>query len=68
MICMDKHGLPIVIVDREDAINDIEFWRNKTPEERLDAVEFLREQCCLAMGIQESPRLVRELRVVEKQR
>ncbi len=65
---MDKQALHIVIVDREDATNDIEFWRNKTPEERLDTVEFLREQCYLAMGIREEPRLVRELRVLEKQR
>jgi len=66
---LDKRimALPIVIVDREDATHDVEFWRTKTPEERLDAVEFLREQCYLAMGIQEAPRLVRELRVVEKQ-
>jgi hypothetical protein len=65
---MDKQALPIVIVDREDAIQDVEFWKAKTPEERLDAVEFLREQCYLAMGIQGEPRLVRELRVIEKQR
>lgn len=65
---MDKKSLPIVILDREDPARDIEFWRKKTPEERLDAVEFLREQCYLAMGLQEVPRLVRELRIVEKQR
>jgi len=65
---MEKQALHIVIVDREDAKNDIAFWKKKTPDERLDAVEFLREQCYLAMGIQEEPRLVRELRVVEKQR
>jgi len=63
---MDKQALPILILDREDDTHDVEFWNTKTPEERLDAVEFLREQCYLAMGIQEAPRLVRELRVVEK--
>ncbi len=65
---MDKKSLPIVILDRDDPASDIEFWRKKSPEERLDAVEFLREQCYLAMGIQGQPRLVRELRLVEKQR
>ena len=65
---MNDKALPIVILDREDATRDIEFWKKKTPEERLDAVEFLREQCYLAMGIQQEPRMVRELRVVEKQR
>jgi hypothetical protein len=61
-------AIPVKIIDRKEATNDVEFWRKKTPEERLDAVEFLREQCYLAMGIQEEPRLVRELRVVEKRR
>ena len=62
---MDKQALPIVILDREDATHAVEFWKTKTPEERIDAVEFLREQCYLAMGVQE-PRMVRALRVVEK--
>ena len=63
---MDQKSLPIVILNRENATDDIEFWKKKTPEERLDAVEFLREQCYLAMGIEGEPRLVRELRLIEK--
>ncbi len=27
----------------KDAPNDYEFWKTKTPEERISAVEFLRE-------------------------
>jgi len=65
---MDKKSLPVAILDRENATDDVEFWKKKTPEERLDTVEFLRGQCYLAMGIKEAPRLVRELRVIEKKR
>jgi hypothetical protein len=65
---MDKKSLPIVILDRENATDDVEFWKKKTPEERLAAVEFLREQCYLAMGIEGQPRLVREWRIIEKKR
>lgn len=65
---MDKKPLPIVILDRENATDDVEFWKKKTPEERLSAVEFLREQCYLAMGIEGQPRLVREWRIIEKKR
>ena len=38
---MAKHKNAIHIVDREDAEATRLFWKNKTPEERLSAVEFL---------------------------
>ena len=33
----------ISIIKRDKKNNDYEFWKTKTPEERLSAVEFLRE-------------------------
>jgi hypothetical protein len=35
----------ISIIKKDIDNNDHEFWKTKTPEERLSAVEFLREQC-----------------------
>jgi len=45
---------------------DAAYWRSKTPEERVAAVEFLRRQCDLTSGRSELPRLVKVLRLVEK--
>jgi hypothetical protein len=35
-----------------------------SPEQRLDAVEFLRTQCWLAAGLKEMPRIQRTGRIV----
>ena len=42
-------------------------WATRTPEERVDAVSFLRRQCLIAMGYNELPRIKRVLRVVAEQ-
>ena len=52
----------IHIVDREDDETTRLFWKNKTPEERLSAVEFLREQCYSIQGYKAVPSLIREIR------
>jgi hypothetical protein len=41
------------------------FWKNKSPEERLSAVEFLREQYYVIQGYTAAPSIIRELHVVE---
>lgn len=51
---------------RAQPAEDAAFWRAKTPEERVAAVEFLRLQCYLTGGKTEMPRLVKVLRLVEK--
>jgi hypothetical protein len=56
----------IAILDKEDLTQTIMFWRQKSPEERLDAVEFLREQCYIIQGHTELPRIIRELKIVER--
>lgn len=52
----------------KDAAKDDEsaFWRSKTPEERVAAVEFLRLQCLYASGRTEMPKLARVARLVDK--
>ena len=40
------------------------FWKNKTPEQRLDAVEFLREQCYVIRGYKVTPTIIRKLTIV----
>ncbi|HUV60157.1 MAG TPA: hypothetical protein VMW09_08600 [Desulfatiglandales bacterium] len=41
------------------------FWRNKSPDERLSAVEFLREHYYIIQGYKDPPSIIRELHVVE---
>ncbi len=56
----------VAIKDRRAPDADHEFWKTKSPEERLEAVEFLREQCYLAMGYTEPPRIKRVVTIVER--
>jgi len=56
--------LRIISVDQPDG--SLEFWLSRTPEERLSAVEILREQCYAIQGFKEIPRLVKAVRIVEK--
>jgi len=43
---------------------DIRQYQSMSPEQRLDAVEFLRTQCWLAAGLKEMPRIQRTGRIV----
>jgi hypothetical protein len=63
---MQKRNLVIRISNKEDEAATRLFWRGKTPEERLDAVELLREQYYIIRGYKTVPRLVKELRMVER--
>ncbi len=56
----------VIMKDRREPDTDYEFCKTKSPEERLEAVEFLREQCYLAMGYTEPPRLKRVITVKER--
>jgi hypothetical protein len=40
----------IVITEKDNQDDAIQFWKNKTPEERLDAVEVLREHFYIIQG------------------
>jgi len=55
---MMKRTMPIAIVDKEDQQATSFFWLQKSPEERLSAVEFLREQFYSIQGYTSLPRMV----------
>ncbi len=54
--------IKVTIKDRREPDTDYDFWKSKSPEERIGAVEFLREQCYLAMGYSEPPAITRLLK------
>jgi len=49
---------------RQDDEMTRRFWKNKSPDERLSAVEFLREHYYIIQGYKASPSIIRELRIV----
>jgi len=53
----------ISIIKRDAENSDVEFWRTKTPEERLSAVEFLREQFYIIQGYDRPPSIIREITI-----
>jgi hypothetical protein len=63
---MQKRNLVIRTSSKEDEAATRQFWLDKTPEERLDAVEFLREQYYVIRGYREVPRLIKKMHMVER--
>jgi len=63
---MPKPKRVIRIVDKDDDESTVLFWKNKSPEERVSAVELLREQCYVIQGHKTVPSIIRKLRVVER--
>ncbi|HUT69487.1 MAG TPA: hypothetical protein VMW89_02320 [Desulfatiglandales bacterium] len=63
---MSKPNKLIRVVDRDDDEATRLYWKNKTPEERLSAVEFLREQCYVIQGYKSVPSITRTLHVLER--
>ena len=63
---MQKRNLVIRISSKEDEDATRLFWLDKSPEERLDAVEFLREQYYVIRGYEAPPRMIKELHMVER--
>ena len=68
LISMKKRKPVVHIVDREDGNEDRLFWQDKSPEERLSAVEFLREQCYAIQGFKKTPRIIREIHIVDQEK
>lgn len=54
----------IKIVDRKDAGFDAEYWAKKSSEERIEALELLRNQHLTKDGIRQ--RLQRVCRVIKR--
>ena len=62
---MNKKKRHISIVDKDDVDSAIAYWKEKTPEERLSAVEFLREQYYLILGLDDIPRISKTVNIVQ---
>jgi hypothetical protein len=63
---MQKRNLVIRISNEDDEAATRQFWRDKSSDERLDAVEFLREQYYIIRGYETIPRIIKELHMVER--
>lgn len=56
----------IAVTGHDTTEADKAYWKSKTPEERMAALEFLRQQYIQAHGLPQ--RLQRVYRVVERER
>ena len=57
-----RRDLPVHIIKKNDNTSDLQFWQEKTPQERIDAVEFLRRQYYSLCGYTAIPRIIRIIR------
>jgi hypothetical protein len=53
----------VKIIGLRDPQSDLAYWLSKTPQERLAAIEILRQQYVRLQGIQ--PRLQRVCRIIK---
>jgi len=60
-----KHKIIFVNKKEDDEITR-RFWKSKSPEERLSAVEFLREHYYIIQGYEAPPSIIRELSTVRR--
>ena len=56
----------IRIVNTEDDEHALSYWAQKRPEERLSAVELLREHFYIIRGHRTLPRITRVLKLVDR--
>lgn len=56
-----QRDLAVHIVDRKDNTSDLQFWQEKTPQERINAVEFLRKQYYSLCGFTTIPRITKDI-------
>ncbi|MBI5246687.1 MAG: hypothetical protein HY923_05860 [Elusimicrobia bacterium] len=62
----DRSRTPVRIVAKEDGRDDLRYWLGRSPAERIDAVEILREQFYALSGYKALPRLAHALRVSDR--
>ena len=46
--------------------HDLQFWLKKSPEERIEAVEFLRIQHYCLLGYESVPRLIPTIQIRDR--
>ena len=54
-----RRDMAVHIVKKNDSSSDLQFWQQKTPQERIDAVEFLRSQYYALSGYTTIPRITK---------
>lgn len=62
----ERAEMPLRIVAKNDDRADLRFWLGKSSAERVDAMEFLREQYYALSGHKTLPRLARAVQVTER--
>ena len=63
-----RRDWPVRVMERGDPDDDLRYWLGRSPQERVEAVEFLRSQYFALAGREEPPRLTRELSVSGRRR
>jgi hypothetical protein len=61
-----RNVTPLRVVSRRDDLSDRDFWLGRPPEERVAAVEFLREQYYALSAFKSLPRLAHSIQVRER--
>lgn len=54
-----RSDLAVHIIKKNNNSSDLQFWQEKTPQERINAVEFLRKQYYALSGYTSVPRITR---------
>ena len=62
-----RRRLHIAIVDKKED-QAFDFWKTRSAEDRVGAVEFLREQFYAVRGHTKIPRMIKTLRLVDRPR
>lgn len=58
----NRRNMPVKIINKSEEMQaDLQYWLRKTPEERIEAVEFLRSQYYALAGYKSIPRIVHEV-------
>lgn len=54
-----RRDMAVHIIKKNDNTSDLQFWQQKTPQERINAVEFLRSQYYSLCGYTTIPRIIK---------
>ena len=54
-----RENMAVHIIKKSDCSSDLQFWLQKTPQERINAVEFLRSQYYSLSGYTDIPRITK---------
>lgn len=58
-----REQIPVHIIPKDSPEASLKFWLSQSAEDRLSAVEFLREQYYRVLGLNAPPKLVRKITI-----